>query len=154
MISFSLFVQPDQYERYRSSLYSHMTPSPQHGLSGDQFTISSACPSAITSATRTASSDEQGTLGRQRCTGCGAQHYALTTQRENASSSSNGDGYTSFAASMAGALSIAPALIGSSEQQQPSGTVSSEAGTGADRAMPIGLQQAHGHGQMYDPMID
>jgi len=27
MISFSLFVQPDQYERYRCSLYSHMTPA-------------------------------------------------------------------------------------------------------------------------------
>jgi len=26
MISFSLFVQPDQYERYRCSLYSHVTP--------------------------------------------------------------------------------------------------------------------------------
>ena len=26
MISFSLFVQPEQYERYRCSLYSHMTP--------------------------------------------------------------------------------------------------------------------------------
>lgn len=29
MISFSLFVQPEQYERYRCSLYSHMTPQ-QH----------------------------------------------------------------------------------------------------------------------------
>jgi len=27
MISFSLFVQPDQYERYRCSLYSHMAPA-------------------------------------------------------------------------------------------------------------------------------
>ena len=29
MISFSLFVQPDQYERYRGSLYSHVSPAPQ-----------------------------------------------------------------------------------------------------------------------------
>ena len=31
MISFSLFVQPEQYERYRCSLYSHMTPGGAQG---------------------------------------------------------------------------------------------------------------------------
>ena len=32
MISFSLFVQPDQYERYRGSLYSHVSSPTQPGL--------------------------------------------------------------------------------------------------------------------------
>ena len=32
MISFSLFVQPEQYERYRGSLYSHLQSQPQAGL--------------------------------------------------------------------------------------------------------------------------
>lgn len=32
MISFSLFVQPEQYERYRCSLYSHMSPAAQAAL--------------------------------------------------------------------------------------------------------------------------
>jgi hypothetical protein len=32
MISFSLFVQPEQYERYRGSLYSHVVPHPQASL--------------------------------------------------------------------------------------------------------------------------
>lgn len=33
MISFSLFVQPDQYDRYRCSLYSHVSPVPP-GVAG------------------------------------------------------------------------------------------------------------------------
>jgi len=34
MISFSLFVQPDQYDRYRCSLYSHVSPVPPGLLQG------------------------------------------------------------------------------------------------------------------------
>jgi hypothetical protein len=34
MISFSLFVQSDQYERYRCSLYSHMVPASVEAAQG------------------------------------------------------------------------------------------------------------------------
>ncbi len=54
MISFSLFVQPEQYERYRGSLYSHVQPQTageQPQASGEQQFIggdggSSACGAA------------------------------------------------------------------------------------------------------------
>jgi len=47
MISFSLFVQPEQYERYRGSLYSHVKPLPTSaGGLGDTGAVSQlpTCP--------------------------------------------------------------------------------------------------------------
>lgn len=44
MISFSLFVQPEQYERYRISLYTHVKPRAQHGQQ-PPATTPPVCPS-------------------------------------------------------------------------------------------------------------
>lgn len=60
MISFSLFVQPDQYERYRGSLYSHVTPAPQHGPPGQQaLADASSAAAAARQAVANAAAVEQ-----------------------------------------------------------------------------------------------
>jgi len=48
MISFSLFVRPEQFERYRGSLYSHITVPFSHSIA--HIGASTSSPSAVNAA--------------------------------------------------------------------------------------------------------
>ena len=52
MISFSLFVQPEQYERYRGSLYSHVAPQPGGAIAPQAATPSTEAAAAVVAAAR------------------------------------------------------------------------------------------------------
>ena len=184
MISFSLFVQADQYERYRSSLYSHATSSLHYGPPGaliggvnhpqeEQFAAGSAqCggyspsvqpqlvqppqPSQQQHPRPPPPQQQQPQQQQQQPQQQQPQQQQLHEHEFATQVAISISGCASGSTLSAGALPVHE--LCSNFQRQPqeqlAGNVVYKANSCAGRAAPIGIPQSSVHDRVHDPMMD